>query len=256
VRARAQADPNPFLGEHGPPQILDEIQHAPGLLPFIKDLIDRDRRPGQWLLSGSQSLSLMRGVSQTLAGRVAVLTLDPLSVSEVTRHPSAPAIPDLIECVWGGAPAVAESPNLAPDLGDWLLRGGFPEVALDPAVDRELWFASYVQTYLERDVRDLLQVGDLAAFGRFVALVAARTGTLLNMTDLGRDAGVTGPTVKRWLSVLEASQVIPGRPCCTGRAWERSRRPPSWRSGSRRSARRGRRSRCSTGAPARDSKST
>ena len=207
VRARALADPLGFLAEHAAPLILDEIQYAPELLHYLKDQIDRDRRPGQWLLSGSQSFPLMRGVSQTLAGRVAVLTLDPLSVTEVVRHPAPPDVDGLLQRVWGEATPGVRLAN-RPDLGDWLLRGGFPEICLTQAVDRQLWFGSYVQTYLERDVRDLLQVGDLGAFGRFVALVAARTGTLLNMTDLARDAGVTAPTVKRWLSVLEASQVV------------------------------------------------
>lgn len=208
VRARALADPVSFLAEHPAPLILDEIQYAPDLLHYIKERIDRDRRPGHWLLSGSQSFPLMVGVSQTLAGRIAVLTLDPLSVAEALRRPPAAGIDALIERVWGAGRDRAGADHAAVDLGSWLLRGGFPEIALDARVDRQLWFGSYVQTYLERDVRDLVQVGDLNAFGRFVALVAARTGGLLNMTDLARDAGVSGPTIKRWISVLEASQLL------------------------------------------------
>jgi predicted AAA+ superfamily ATPase len=91
---------------------------------------------------------------------------------------------------------------------DWLLRGGFPEPHLNPQVDRQLWFSSYVQTYLERDVRDLAQVADLDAFRRFVFLAATRTGSILNMSELGREVGVTGPTIKHWMSVLETSGVV------------------------------------------------
>jgi predicted AAA+ superfamily ATPase len=211
LRARALADPVTFFAEQSPPLILDEIQYAPELMHYVKDRVDQDRRAGQWLLSGSQSLPLMRGVSQTLAGRIAVLTLDPLSVGEALRRPPLPDLDAFIERVWGdhdGAPTAATPGKDTLDLGAWILRGGFPEVALNPRVDRQLWFASYVQTYLERDVRDLLQVGDLTAFGRFVALAASRTGGLLNMTDFARDVGVSGPTIKRWLSVLEATHLV------------------------------------------------
>ena len=224
VRARALADPVSFLSEHPTPAVLDEIQYAPELLPFIKERIDTNRQAGQWILSGSQSFPLMRGVSETLAGRIAVLTLDPLSVGEILQNPGPPQIDDLIAHVWNRAPTNAGGPapqrsasagaagapldSEAVDLGAWLLRGGFPELALNPSVDRQLWIGSYVQTYLERDVRQLLEVGDLGPFSRFLALTAARSGQLLNLSDLSRDAGVSAPTVKRWLSVLEASQLL------------------------------------------------
>jgi hypothetical protein len=229
VRARALADPVAFLSEHPPPAVLDEIQYAPELLPFIKERIDTNRQAGQWILSGSQSFPLMRGVSETLAGRIAVLTLDPLSVGEILQNPGPARIDDLIAHVWNRTTINMGGPEIAPhtpqrsarvgaagppldsapvDLGAWLLRGGFPEPALDPSVDRQLWIGSYVQTYLERDVRQLLEVGDLGPFSRFLALAAARSGQLLNMSDLSRDAGVSAPTVKRWLSVLEASQLL------------------------------------------------
>jgi predicted AAA+ superfamily ATPase len=204
VRARALADPVAFLDEHPAPTILDEIQYAPELLPYVKARIDVNRRAGQWLLSGSQSFPVMRGVTETLAGRIAVLTLDPLSTGEVLRRAVPPTIDVLIAHVWEGRPA---SPA-GLDLGAWLLRGGFPEMALDPAVDRALWLGSYVQTYLERDVRGLAGVGDLGVFGRFLALVGARSGQVLNMADLARDLGIAPPTVRRWLSVLEASQLL------------------------------------------------
>jgi predicted AAA+ superfamily ATPase len=207
VRARAQADPLGFLRENPAPVILDEIQYVPDLLHYVKEHVDEDRRPGRWLFSGSQSFPLMRGVSQTLAGRVAVLTLDPLSVREATADGTAPGIDRVLRSVF--TPAVSERarrPDV--DFADWVLRGGYPEIRVSPDVDRQLWFGSYVQTYLQRDVRDLLHVGDLDAFARFVSLAAARSGALLNLADLGRDAGVSAPTARRWLAVLEASGIV------------------------------------------------
>jgi len=206
VRARALSDPIGFLEDTGPPLILDEIQHAPELLSYVKDLIDEDRSPGRWLLTGSQTFSLMQGVSQTLAGRVAVLQLDPFSVSEATGGDAAGDMDAVIRRAFGGR-ARAGAPTEV-DFPDWLLRGGYPEPRTDAAVDRKLWFSSYVHTYLERDVRSLVQVADLGAFQRFLYLVGSRTGTILNLSELGREVGIAVPTAKRWLSVLEASQVV------------------------------------------------
>ncbi len=205
VRARALDDPVGFLGEVSEPTILDEIQYAPELLHYVKDLIDRDRSPGRWLLTGSQTLPLMRGASQTMSGRVAILRLDSLSVGEVAGAPKR-SVDEVLSRVFSSSTRGESHP--VPSVTDWLLRGGFPEPRLNAAVDRQLWFGSYVQTYLERDVRDLAQVADLETFRRFVMLLGARTGTVLNMAHLGRDAGVSGPTAKRWLSVLETSGLV------------------------------------------------
>jgi hypothetical protein len=206
ARARALSDSEGFLNDAGTPLILDDIQYAPALLHHVKDRIDADRRPGRYVLTGSQTFALMRGVSQSLAGRVAVLSLDPLSAGEAGGAPEA--APDrLLARVFGrgsGRPLAAPSPDAA----DWLLRGGYPEPRLDRRVDREIWFASYVQTYLERDVRDLLRVTDLEAFRRFLFLVATRTGQLLNLAELGGELGFSAPTVRQWLSVLQTSQVV------------------------------------------------
>jgi predicted AAA+ superfamily ATPase len=207
IRARAQADPIAFLAEAAPPAILDEIQYAPDLLHYIKEDIDANRFPGRWLLTGSQHFALMHGLSQTLSGRVAVLTLDPLSTAEVEQQPAPSSIDTLLDKVFGAASA-ADQPAQPIELADWLLRGGFPEPRINSQVNRQLWFGSYVQTYLERDVRDLAQIADLGAFTRFLMLAAARTGTTLNMTELSREVGVSNPTIKRWLSVLETSQII------------------------------------------------
>ena len=209
VRARALADPVAFLQEAGPPLILDEIQYVPELLHYIKDRIDADRAPGRWLLTGSQNFALMQGVSQTLSGRIAILTLDPLSTTEALERATMPRVDTLLARSFDSqTERLATDAEASVDFTDWLLRGGFPEPRIHPEVDRQLWFASYVQTYLERDVRDLAQVADLGTFGRFLMLIGARTGQVVNMTELGREVGVTGPTVKRWLSVLETSQIV------------------------------------------------
>jgi len=155
----------------------------------------------------------MKGERESLAGRAAVLTLDPLAVGEVSVTPPPPSVDALLARVFGEGPAPggetgSEGVGAADvDLADWVLRGGYPELRLHPEVDRQLWLASYTQTYLERDVRALTQVGDLGAFQRFLALAASRTGTLVNLADFGREVGVTAPTARRWLSVLEASQI-------------------------------------------------
>ena len=153
----------------------------------------------------------MRGVGQTLAGRVAVLHLDPLSAAETAEAAALPDLSLLPEA--GGAPA---APRPLPDLGDWLLRGGYPEPRLHPSVDRALWMESYIQTYLERDLRSLEQVSDLESFRAFFSLVCAATGQVLNLARLGRDAGISAPTARRWLRLLTTSRLVALLPPSTG----------------------------------------
>lgn len=203
LRARALADPVEFLRSHPAPCVLDEVQHTPQLLHYLKSAIDADRGSGRWILTGSQSFSMMAGVAESLAGRVAVLRLDPFSVGEALQTPPL-SIDEVLNRVFGTAPATWQPQ----DIGAWILRGGYPEPCLRTELDPALWFSSYIDTYLARDVRDLLQVGDLSTFHRFLMLCAARSGRLLNVADLARDAGISPTTVKRWLSVLEASQVV------------------------------------------------
>lgn len=203
TRAAAAADPRGFLDLWAPPVILDEIQYAPDLLPYIKERIDAQRSlAGQYLVSGSQNLLLMQQVAESLAGRAAVLRLLPLSRREREGRPGAPLY-------WERTSRIrAETPPEAGWFWRCALDGGYPELATDPNRDRSLWFGSYVQTYLERDVRTLRQVGDLTQFQMFVRALAARSAQLLNLTDLGRDLGLAINTVKAWVSVLEASHQI------------------------------------------------
>lgn len=168
---RVRADPRGFLEATRTPAILDEIQHAPELLSYVRTLVDaHPGRAGRWILTGSQEPPLMRGVTESLAGRAAVLQLLPLSLDETPKTS--------------------------------LLRGGYPEVLARPSAAR-LWFSSYVQTYLERDVRAVSAIRDLATFRRFLGLVATRSGQLLNKTDLAAPLGVSVPTITEWLSILE-----------------------------------------------------
>ncbi len=207
VQAAAAADPRGFLDLYPPPVIFDEVQYAPGLLPYIKERIDQRRSVrGQYLLTGSQNLVLAAQVTESLAGRAALLRLLPLSRRETAGQISSP-LP------WESK--AAPEPAATRPLERWwsFLRGGYPELVSEPERDIALWHQSYVQTYLERDVRSLRQVGDLTSFQNFLRALAARTGQLLNLSDLARDLGIALNTAKAWLSVLEATfQVIVLRP--------------------------------------------
>ena len=208
VRAAAAADPRGFLEIYPPPVIFDEIQHAPNLLPYIKERIDARRSTrGQYLLTGSQNLLLAEQVTESLAGRAAMLRLLPLAQRELSGLPEAP-LP------WEtGRIRPKRQPLSLSELWFNLLRGGYPELAVEPGRDLGLWHASYIQTYLERDVRALRQIGDLTQFQTFLRALAARCGQLLNLSELARDLGMAVNTVKAWLSVLEATyQVIILRP--------------------------------------------
>lgn len=208
VRAAAAADPRGFLELYPPPVILDEVQYAPDLLPYIRERIDANRRAsGQFLLTGSQNLSLSERVSESLAGRAAMLRLLPLSRREVSGQPR-----DAL--AWErGSRRPPQSRYAFSGLWSQFLRGGYPEIATQPDRDATMWHASYIQTYLERDVRTLRQVGDLTQYQNFLRVLAARSAQLLNLTDVSRDLGVAVNTVKAWLSVLEATyQVIVLRP--------------------------------------------
>lgn len=209
VREAARTDPRGFLAAHPPPLILDEVQHAPALLTYVKERIDEERdRRGLWVLTGSQNLLLAKGVTETLAGRVALLRLLPLSRREMTGDPDRP-LPWEAEGLRLAAPPPA--PPAAP--WPWLVRGCYPQLVAEPDLDPHLWHQSYLGTYLERDVRDLTQIGDLLQFQLFVRALAARSAQLLNLSGLARELGIAVNTAKRWLSLLEATyQVVVLRP--------------------------------------------
>lgn len=203
VRFAARNDPRGFLALNPPPVIFDEVQAAPELLTYLKDAIDANRgAKGQYLLSGSQNLLLMRTVTETLAGLAAVLTLPPLSLREAAGAAGG-SLP------WEGPERHEALRSLSLDrVWPTLLRGGYPELTIELGRDANLWHASYLRTYLERDVRDLRQVGDLSTFQAFLRLLAARSGQLLNLSELARDLGLATNTAKAWMSVLEATHQV------------------------------------------------
>jgi len=203
VRLAAESDPRRFIEMYPAPVIFDEIQHAPGLFSYIKERIDAKRQvPGQYILTGSQNLLLMEKVKESLAGRAAILRLLPISHRELTGSPYRP-LP------WErGEPESANIETESGNIWEELVRGGYPELAANPGRDKYLWHSSYVQTYLERDVRSLKQIGDLGQFQNFLRLLAVRSGNLFNMSSLAKDLGISVNTVKSWISILEATYQI------------------------------------------------
>jgi len=204
VRMRAKEDPLRFLEQFRPPVIIDEIQYVPELLSYIKTKIDQKRRPGQWLFTGSQNFVLMHGISQSLAGRAAVLSLLPFSFSE--RIEQGERTKEMVD--WLKGLNLHQKCESKISLTELILRGNYPEIASKRSVDRQLWCGSYISTYLERDVRNLAQVGDLGQFERFLKLCAIRTGQILNLSELAKEVGMSVPTMKRWLSMLETGHQV------------------------------------------------
>lgn len=203
ARTFATADPRGFLGQFRGPVILDEVQRVPDLFSYIQGIVDSEDRPGRFVLTGSQNFLLLHRVSQSLAGRCAVLHLLPLSWAEMKQAP----LREIARALRTRRPSkpTASATNL--DLFEVLFTGGYPRIH-DKGLAPQGWLANYYQTYLERDVRDLLSVGDIEGFGRFVRLCAGRSGQVLNASSLATDAGVSHTTVRRWLSLLEASFIV------------------------------------------------
>ncbi len=182
---QAEKEPDLFLRRYPPPVIIDEVQYAPALFRHLKVAVDAQRqRNGAFLLTGSQKFTLMQGVSESLAGRAEIIELETLSLRE-------------IEATTPGRP-----------LAEMILRGGFPELHANAEIDAVAFYNSYLATYLERDVRSLVQVGSLRDFERFLRAIALRSANLLNRADLARDIGIAPSTANQWLSVLEASGQI------------------------------------------------
>jgi len=183
---QAEKEPESFLRQHPAPVMIDEVQYAPGLFRYLKIAVDAGRSDhGRFLLTGSQKFTLMKSVSESLAGRADIVELETLSLHEIQ----------------------AALPKTTPE--DAIVRGGFPELHADPDIDHVAFYNSYLATYLERDVRSLANVGSLRDFERFLRACALRSANLLNKADLARDVGISPSTANHWLSVLEASgQVV------------------------------------------------
>jgi hypothetical protein len=210
VRQAASVDPRGFLALYPSPVIFDEIQYAPELLPYIKHAVDTNRnQPGQFILTGSQNLLLMQQVTESLAGRAAILKLLPMSQREIDHAPDKPLA---WERELPGTQPVSSRLTMPP-LWEGILRGAYPELIAQPDRDAGLWQSSYVQTYLERDVRNLRTIGNLTLFQTYLRALASRNAQLLNLSDLARDVGISVSTAKDWLSILEASfQILILRP--------------------------------------------
>ncbi|HPF31918.1 MAG TPA: ATP-binding protein [Candidatus Sabulitectum sp.] len=183
MRLLAREDPRQFLGRFPEGAVLDEVQHAPDLLSYLQEKIDFDGVPGRWILTGSQRFGVLSGFSQSLAGRAAYLELLPFSLDEIPDHKDESSLDDV------------------------LLLGLFPRVH-DRKMDPGIWAQNYIRSYIERDVRSIMNVKDLITFQRFLGLCAARTGQLINLSNLACDAGISHNTAKAWISLLEASYVL------------------------------------------------
>jgi len=198
-REFAHGDPKGFLKRFTDGVILDEIQRAPALLSYIQGIVDSDRSPGRFVLTGSQQLRVMEKVSQTLAGRTAIVILLPFSLYELLGEPSSD--PWKIDTL----PDKRKKPPFT--LEKILYQGLYPRIH-DKKLDAQDWLSAYYRTYVERDVRDIANIGNLETFQRFVRLCAGRTGQLLNHSSLASDCGISHTTARHWISILEAGFII------------------------------------------------
>lgn len=204
----ALLDPISLLGGLDGPAVIDEVQKAPGLLEAMKPIVDRDRRPGRFLLTGSAHLTTMTRVAETLAGRAALHQLDPFSWAERARRPSPTTI-DRLFAAQSSAALLRSLPQNVPaarreEVKARILSGGYPQPSLEKSqAVRGTWFASYRQTYLERDLRDVASVQSLPEFSRLLTLLALRTAQQLNISEVGRDAGLSATTARRYIEMMQ-----------------------------------------------------
>lgn len=206
IRASAIETGNTFFKDYAPPVFVDEIQKAPNLFEQIKLILDRDHMKGQFYLSGSQQFRVMKGVSESLAGRIGLLTLLGLSLREIGGiQDAAPFIPT---SEYLANRQVDQVPISYDKVWYTIQRGTMPELYLNPDYDWQLYYSAYLRTYIERDVRDLAAIGDEIKFTQFMTACAAMIGQLLNLSSLARDVGISQPTAERWLSILQASNII------------------------------------------------
>ncbi len=204
MRMLANSDPALFMERYPPPILIDEIQYAPGLLPYIKMEVDSQRKTDAFWLTGSQQFHLMKGISETLAGRVAIMNM--LGFSSRERHRIELDVPPFLpeENVIRQRQSHSSSMGLKEIFND-IWTGTMPAIATGTVKDRDIFYSSYLQTYLQRDIRDIAKLGDESSFLRFLKACAARTGQLLNLSELARDADISPNTAKSWLSILQTS---------------------------------------------------
>jgi len=195
-----------FFKDNPPPVFVDEVQYAPNLFPQIKIILGKEKRKGMFYLSGSQQFAMMKNVGESLAGRLGILNLPGLSMRELygvsNREPFLPT-----DGYFAGRAQEKADIEYA-EIWNIIHRGSFPELCANPEYDWQMFYAAYVKTYIERDVRDLAQVGDEVKFMQFLTVAASCTGQLVNMASLARDVGVSQPTAERWLSILVTSNLV------------------------------------------------
>ena len=206
IRASAIEESGTFFKDNPPPVFVDEIQKAPALFEQIKLLLDKSRKKGQFYMCGSQQFKMMKGVSESLAGRIGLLTLLGLSLREMNDTAfDRPFIPtdDYFSERKEQLKAIEYD-----NVWETIHRGSMPELYENPDFDWQMFYGAYVRTYIERDVRELSEIGDTVKFTKFMVAAAASTGQLLNLASLARDVGISQPTAERWLSILVASNIV------------------------------------------------
>jgi predicted AAA+ superfamily ATPase len=205
ARLAAQKDPAGFLDRLELPVLIDEVQYAPDLFPYIKMIVDKEKKAGMFWLTGSQQFEMMKNVTESLAGRVAILNLQGISLAEEQgRAGDAPFLP---------TPERMKSRKKAKPLSitdayHIIWRGSYPDVVTQDGKNWERFYSSYISTYIQRDVREYLDIQDTASFHKFMQIAAARTGQLINYADMARDVSINETTVKTWLHVLQASGIV------------------------------------------------
>lgn len=205
IRAFAKSDPELFIQRYAPPVLIDEVQYAPELFDYIKIYVDREKRCGDFWLTGSQTFRMMKHVTESLAGRAGIVQMLGLSSSEVRGLHFSPFRVDVPELTRRMAQT---APMTLPEIFERIFRGSMPRLYENPDVDRAQYYESYLETYISRDIKDLSQVADETAFLNFMSAAAARTATNVNYEALANEIGISAPTAKHWLSVLVSSGII------------------------------------------------
>lgn len=200
LRNQANKDPKLFLEEHPYPLLIDEAEYAPNLFTYLKMKVDEVEEYGMYWLTGSQQFHLMKKASESLAGRVGIINLNSFTYSEIKQNTN--------KTLFDPTDLKKAPPIEANELYEIIYKGGMPELYKNKNLKRELYFQSYIDTYISRDVREITEIGNLEAFKKFIVSVASRTGEQLNYTALALDAGVTVPTSKAWLSILVSSGLV------------------------------------------------
>ena len=205
IRAFAKRDPELFLQRYQPPVLIDEIQYAPELFDYIKVYADREKRPGDFWLTGSQAFHMMKKVTESLAGRAGIIRMLGLSNSEICGNHFPPFqidIPNLIQRM------DRVKPMTISEVFSRIFKGSMPRLYENESVDLEQYYESYLETYISRDIKDLSQVADETAFLNFMSVIAARTATNVNYETIAGEVGVSAPTAKQWLSILVSSGLV------------------------------------------------